>query len=362
MRSLCLLCSLTTFTSREKRKKFLTPRCQGAKRVCPCRLIALLCALAPLREIFLNLWTNNARALFALLPPRIHRLVIGHSFDIRISSFVISPPTFYHSPSLPAESPHCLHSSDLRDSQCSRPSNPFGHSEFRKISKIIGAPELGSRARRSTRCISRTEGWSPSALLVFGGGRPRMKKGALCWWTPHPHKTQGPCQRSGIDPEPDPLNRRCESTDGGAGACVTPATRDLKDQNTGHSFHVKPVCECTQACRKHCGLCRTGDFTGRFVVANCQTYNSRWIARHFSNGSFRLSQSRKTAGVQNHVVGNRRLLETASITTQIGRQYLPSGVEPVGDVRRLRKVHRDQALLPRVCILWPSRSGCRGSF
>ena len=121
---------------------------------------------------------------------------LRHSFVILISSFVISPPTFYHSPSLPAEFPHCLHSSDLRVSQCSRPSNPFGHWEFRKISKIIGAPELGSRARRSVGYTSRTEGWSPSALLVFGGGRPRMKKGALCWWTPHPHETQGPCQRS----------------------------------------------------------------------------------------------------------------------------------------------------------------------
>ena len=28
-----------------------------------------------------------------------------------------------------------------------------------------------------------------------------QKKGALCWRTPHPHETQGPCQRSGIIPE-----------------------------------------------------------------------------------------------------------------------------------------------------------------
>lgn len=34
-----------------------------------------------------------------------------------------------------------------------------------------------------------------ACFWLVGSESRRIKKGALCWWTPHPHKTQGPCQR-----------------------------------------------------------------------------------------------------------------------------------------------------------------------
>ncbi len=95
---LCSLCSLTTSTSRVPEEFSLTQRHQGAKRTAFRPTDPVLCALGPLREIFLSSGTNKTRDFFVFFAPfghanrfvkrtrgdlprntLIHRLVLRHS-------------------------------------------------------------------------------------------------------------------------------------------------------------------------------------------------------------------------------------------------------------------------------------------
>jgi hypothetical protein len=84
LRSLCPLCSLTAFAFRAKSKKFLTPRRQDAKTLPTCERVSLLCALAPLRAIILELLGDQTSrtSLTSLLPSFLQQGSLSREYSI----------------------------------------------------------------------------------------------------------------------------------------------------------------------------------------------------------------------------------------------------------------------------------------